>query len=162
MVLCEFLHLSQKVPQTMTRSPLTGLHAPQLNLPHSPEVPQTGQQTHPTSRAPIGPWGPGAFPPSVPQKSSAPPLGGFSLVCNAFSKSLGRDLNFGNNQRVLEPSLVNNLGKEAEKYCSASKMERTIPLIFQAGLCSSGSQVSGTRRVIPNEIPMPESPRTIC
>lgn len=59
---------------------------------------------------------------------------------------------FGNNKCLLEPSLVNILGNEAEKYCSVSKMENTIHLMFLSGPFSSGPQVSGTRIVTPNEV----------
>lgn len=105
---------------------------------------------------------PNARSPNVTQRSFAPPSGGFSADSVAcFQKYLqewhifvlcGRDLSIGNNKCLLEPSLVNDLGNKAEKWYSKSKMESTIHLILQSSPFSSGSQVSGTRIVVPYEI----------
>lgn len=157
-VLCELLPLSQKVPQTRC-GPSHGPHMPQPNLPHPLKAPHTGQQKHQVSSAPLAHGGSASFP--VLLQTSTPSFWWIRsslwhtfkvfLVMACLCPLWGR-FRFGNNKCLLEPSLENDLGGDAEKYCSIVEMENTIHLIFPSGPFSSGPQVSGTRIVTPNKI----------
>lgn len=165
MALGESLLLSQEVSQTKMGFPLTGPLRPQPNLPCCLKAPGS----------PRAHWHMGTLCPysQCHSKDFLPLLSGDSLQTIAYFQNPfgnGISLSFAGEIWVLETINVPwsqvwwiPWTLKLRKNVPAAEMESTIHLIFQSASCSSGSQASGTRRVIPNEIAcIPESPHTIC
>lgn len=147
------------------------LRCPRPSLPHSLEAPKMEQPKH-QYYIPDCNWSPGATGgtpstiPSVTQKNPPWEESPHHLQ-RVFKISLGmacfclcgRELGVGNNKRLLEPSLVNNSGDEAAKYCPASKMQSTIHLVILIWLPGLRHENSHCKWDLPC---IPESPNTIC
>lgn len=134
--------------------PLTGPLRPQPNLPCCLKAPGS----------PRTPWHMGTLCPysQCHSKDFLPLLSGDSLQTIAYFQNLfgnSISLSFAGEIWVLETINVPwsqvwwiPWTLKLRKNVPAPEMESTIHLIFQSASCSSGSQASGTRRVIPNEI----------